>query len=119
MKIALLAFVSTVTALQAQTASGTLTIGKDQFEMKYAAAAQTKSGTRIVLADKPIPEDVLDDEAQIWDLKSRGYHGMQVDIDSDRKNYSLFVISSTLDGSVSMSGTFPSGWLVTVTGKRV
>jgi hypothetical protein len=119
MKIALLAFVSTVAALHAQTASGTLTIGNDQFEMKYAAAAQTKNGTRIVLADKPIPEDVLDDEAQIWDLKSRGYHGLQADIDSDKKNYSLFVISSTLDGSVSMSGTFRPEWHITFTGKRV
>ena len=117
MKIAL--FLLPAVALHAQTASGTLTIGKDQFEMKYAAALQVKNGTRIVLADKPIPEDLLDDEAQIWDLKTRSYHGLEANIDADKKNYSLFVISPTLQGSVSISGTFHREWLSTFTAKRV
>jgi len=119
MKIALLLSVSLAAVLQAQTASGTLSIGKDQFEMKYAAAAQIKNGTRIVLADKPIPADLLDDEAQIWDLKASGHHGLELNIDADRKNYSLFVISSTLNGTVTMSGTFHPEWLSTFTASRV
>src|SRR5215510_8505204 len=67
-------------AAAAQTASGTLTIGKEQFELKHAAATIVKGATRIVVADKPIPEDLLDDESQIWDLKTQGYHGFQLDI---------------------------------------
>jgi hypothetical protein len=114
-----LLFASPVLALYAQTASGTLTIGNDKFEMKYAAATQIKTGTRVVLADKPIPEDVLDDEGQIWDLKTRGYHGIQADIDADKQNYALFVISSTLQGTVTISGTFHPEWLSVFTAKRV
>lgn len=62
------------------TASGTLTIGKDKFEMKYSAAMlvpdsfeKTKSKTRIVVADKPVPADLLGDEGKLWDLKTRGF----------------------------------------------
>ena len=118
-KIALLLLLSFAEALYAQTASGTLTIGKDQFEMKYAAAVLIKTGTRIVIADKPISADVLDDEAQIWDLKSHGYHGLQVDIDSDKQNYSLFAISSTFEGTFSRSGTFDASRLTVFTNQRV
>ena len=49
MTMALVLFFSAAQAVYAQTASGTLTIGKDQFEIKYAAAAVVKGGTRIVL----------------------------------------------------------------------
>ena len=106
-------------AAAAQTASGTLTIGKEQFELKHAAATIVKGATRIVVADKPIPEDLLDDEAQIWDLKTQGYHGFQLDITSDKANYSLVVISSTLPGTVTMSGTFHPERLSVFTDKRV
>jgi hypothetical protein len=105
--------------LSGQTASGTLTIGADKFEMKHAAATLVKGATRIVLADKPIPGDLLDDEGQIWDLKTQGYHGMQIDIDADRNNYSLIVISSTLQGTITMSGTFHPEKLSVFTEKRV
>ena len=107
------------------TASGTLTIGKDKFEMKYSAAAlvadssgKTKTKTRIVLTDKPVPEDLLDDEGQIWDLKTRGYHGLQVDISQDKANYSLFAISATLEGSFTKSGTFDARRLTVFTNQR-
>ena len=119
MTIALLLLLSAAGVLYAQSVSGTLTIGKDQFEMKYAAAARVKAGTRIVIADKPIPEDLLDDEAEIWDLKTRGYHGMQVDITPDKANYSLFVISETLQGSVTHSGTLDAKRLTVFTDKQV
>jgi hypothetical protein len=100
-------------------ASGTLTIGKDTFDMKYAAATLAGGGTRIVLADKPIPEEILDDESQIWDLKSRGYHGLQIDIPQDKQNYAVFVISSTLEGSRTSSGTLDSKRLTVFTKQRV
>jgi hypothetical protein len=119
MTIALLLLISAAEALHGQTASGTLTIGNDQFEMKYSAAALAKGGTRIVLADKPIPEDVIDDEGQIWDLKRSGFHGLQVDITQDKQNYSIFVISSTLEGSLTHSGTFDASRLTVFTDKRV
>jgi hypothetical protein len=119
MKTTLGALAFTAAVVQAQTASGTLTIGKDRFDMKYAAAASVKGGTRIVVADQPIPEDLMDDEGQIWDLKTRGYHGFQLDIDAGRQNYSLVVISSTLEGTVTMSGTFHPEKLSVFTNKRV
>lgn len=117
----------TAGALYGQSsAAGRLTIGKDTFELKYAAAAlvpdssdKTKTATRIVLADKPIPADVVDDEGQIWDLKEKGYHGLQVDITQDKANYSLFVISDTVQGTVSRSGTFHPEQLSVFTEKRV
>jgi hypothetical protein len=114
--LAVLAFAATV---HAQTASGTLTINRDQFELKHAAAAAVKGRTRIVVADKPIPEDLMDDEGQLWDLKTSGYHGFQLDIEADRQNYSLVVISSTLEGTVTMSGTFHPERLSVFTAKRV
>lgn len=117
MKIALLLFAAS--ALYGQTASGTLTIGKDQFELKHAGAVKIKDGTRIVLADKPIPPDVLDDEAQVWDLKDKGYHGLQIDIAENRQNHTTFVISSTMPGTLTMSGTFHPERLSVFTAKRV
>ena len=106
-------------ATAAQTASGTLTIGKEQFELKHAAAMIVKGSTRIVVADKPIPADLLDDEAQIWDLKTKGYHGFQLDITADKSNFALIVISSTLPGTVTKSGTFHPERLSVFTDKRV
>src|SRR6185369_4506289 len=95
------------------TASGTLTIGKDKFEMKYSAAIlatdsfdNTKTKTRIVVSDKAIPADVMGEESKLWDLKSRGFHALEVEINSTKNNYSMMVISSTIDGSFSSSGTF-------------
>src|ERR1051326_2178853 len=116
MKIAIVLFAS---ALHAQTASGTLTIGKDQFEVKYSAAAQVKDGTRIVLADKPIPADIIDEESQIWDLKSQGFHGLEINITPDKSNFSLFVIAPTLQGSFTRSGTLDPARLTTFTNTRV
>src|SRR5207248_1365656 len=108
------------------TASGTLTVGKDTFAIKYVASAlvrdsseKTKTKTRIVLADKPIPDDLLDDEGQIWGLKEHGFHGLQVEITQDRANYSLYVISATLEGSLTTSGTFDAKRLTVFTNSRV
>src|ERR1043166_3184376 len=106
-------------ALYGQTASGTLTVNQDKFEFKHAAAVKIKDGTRIVLADKPIPEDVLDDEAQIWDLKTQGIHGLQLDITEDRRNFPMIVISSTMQGTLTRSGTFHPESLTVFTAKRV
>jgi hypothetical protein len=116
--VLILALAATASAAQ-NTASGTLTIGKDAFEMKYAAATLTKDGTRVVLADKPIPVDLLDDESQIWDLKTQGFHGLQIDIAQDKENYSLFVISATLQGTRSHSGTLDAKRLTVFTKQRV
>ena len=49
--VLILALASAASAAQ-NSAFGNLTIGKDTFEMKYAAAMLTGEGTRIVLADK-------------------------------------------------------------------
>src|SRR5207245_2901910 len=87
-------------AAAAQTASGSLTVGKEQFELKHVMATIVKGATRIVVADQPIPPDVMDDEAQIWDLKTKGFHGFQLDIAGDKQNYSLFVISSSVPGTI-------------------
>ena len=116
--VLILALASAASAAQ-NSASGNLTIGKDTFEMKYAAATLTAEGTRIVLADKPIPVDLLDDEAQIWDLKTQGFHGLQIDITRDKENYALFVISSTLQGTRSNSGTLKANSITVFTNKRV
>jgi hypothetical protein len=107
------------TATAQNTASGTLTAGAGQFEMKYAAAAKVAGKTRIVIADKPIPEDVMDDEAEIWDLKSKDFHGLEVEITADKSNYSVVVISSTIQGTHTHSGTFDAKRLTAFTDKRV
>lgn len=107
-------------------ASGTLAIGKDTFDIHYAAATvapdpfdKNKINTRIVLTDKPTPPDMLDDSAQIDDLKSKGYHGLLIEIAQDKSSFSASIISSTLEGSLSSSGTFDAGQLSVFTNKRV
>jgi hypothetical protein len=108
------------------TASGTLTLNGRSFPLKYSAAIlvpntdnKTKMGTRIVLADKPIPPDVMDDFAAIWDLKTKDFHGLQLDIDSSKGNIGAFVISNTLEGSLSQSRTFNPSTFTVFTDKRV
>jgi hypothetical protein len=124
-------FVAVIAAgtLHAQgTVSGFVTINNDRFELNSVAAmlvpdsfdkTKTKVRTRMVLADKPVPQDVLDDQSQIWDLKTQGYHGLQIEFSEDRAYYSLLVISGTLHSSVSTSGTFDSKKLTISTGQRV
>jgi hypothetical protein len=114
------------TAHAQSNASGTLTIGKDRFEIRYAAATQvpdpfekTKMNTRIVLTDKPVPEDLLDDDGQIIDLKRQGCHGLRVDITQDKTTHSTLVISASLQGSLSNSGTFNGKQLTVFTSDRV
>src|SRR5579871_4499277 len=106
--------------------SGTVSINNDKFDMKYAAAAlvpdsfdKTKLQARIVFADQPVPQDLVADEAQVWDLKSKGHHGLEIQIALDKSNYSVFVISRTIQGSVSRSGTFDGKQLSVFTDKRV
>jgi hypothetical protein len=62
----LLALAASGIALAQSNASGNLTIGKDKFDIRYAAATRvpdpfdkTRMDTRIVLTDKPVPEDLL------------------------------------------------------------
>lgn len=96
------------------TASGFMTINNERFELNSVAAIlapdtfdKTKLQTRIVIADKPIPMGILGDEGEVWDLKTKGFHGLEISINEDKSNYSLFVISSTLQGhTISLSGTF-------------
>lgn len=113
-------------ALAQGTASGTLTLNGQTFQLKYAAAIQvpdlfdkSKIATRIVLADKPIPPDVMDDMAAIWDLKTKDIHGLQLDIGASKGNIDAFVISNTLEGSLSQSVTFDPSTFTVITGKRV
>jgi len=94
------------------TASGFMTINNDRFEINSVAAIlapdtfdRTKIITRIVLTDKPIPPGIVDDEGEVWDLKAKGYHGLEFGVTQDKGNYSLYVISGTLQGSISISGT--------------
>jgi hypothetical protein len=117
---------SIAASLSAQgTASGTLTLNGKTFQLKYAAAIQvpnsdkTKTATRIVLADKPIPLDVMDDLSQIWDLKTQDVHGLQLDIDAGKSSVNAFVISNTLEGSVSLSRTLDPAAFSVFTSKRV
>ena len=112
--------------LAQNSASGILIINKDRFDLKYVSAAQapdtfdkSKLATRIVVADKPIPPEVMDDEAQIWDLKSQGFHGMEITLGADHGNIAIFLISPTLEGSISNSGTFDPQTFPVLTAKRV
>ncbi len=106
--------------------SGVLTLNQQTFQLGYSAAIQVpdsldkgKMSTRIVVADKSIPPDVMDDEASIWDLKSKGYHGIQIDIGASKGNVSTFIISNTLDGSMSGARTFDPATFPVFTNKRV
>lgn len=110
----------------AQNVSGTVTINNDKFEMKYGGATlapdsfdKTKNQVRIVVADQPVPQELLADEGQLWDLKSKGYHGLEIQISLDKSNYSMIVISSTIPGTVSRSGTFDAKQLTVFTNTRV
>jgi hypothetical protein len=112
--------------VHAQMVSGTVSINNDKFKMKYGAAAlvpdsfdKAKLQVRLVFADQPVPQDLIADEAQVWDLKSKSYHGLEIQIALDKSNYSVFVISSTIQGSVSRSGTFDGKQLSVFTDKRV
>ena len=103
-----------------------MTINNDRFEITSAAAIlapdtfdKTKTITRIVLTDKPIPPGIVDDEGRVWDLKTQDYHGLEFGIAQDKGNYSLYVISSTLKGSISISGTLDGIKLPVFTKQRV
>ena len=108
------------------TASGVLTLNQQTFQLGYSAAIQVpdsldkgKMATRIVVADKPIPPEVMDDEASIWDLKSKDFHGIQIDIGAGKGSINTFIISNTLEGSMSGSRTFDFGTFPVFTNKRV
>lgn len=109
------------------TVSGYVTINNDRFDLNSVAAmlvpdsfdkTKPKLRARIVLTDKPVPQDVLDDQSEIWDLKTQGYHGLQLEIAEDKKMYSLMVLSSTLHSSVTISGTFDAAKLPIFTRQR-
>jgi hypothetical protein len=121
----LLAAVVCNVALAQKPVSGTLTIGNDKFEIKYAAATvapdvfdKSKKVVRIVLTDKPVAEDTIDDEGLIMDLKSQGVHGLKIDIAQDKSNFAALFISNTIQGSFSRSGTFDGKQLTVFTNTR-
>jgi hypothetical protein len=108
------------------TASGTLTLNQDTFELKYAAAMRvpdffdkTKKATRVVLTDKPIPGELVEEEAEVWDLKSQGIHGLEITVGDDKNMLNLFVISSTLEGSLSVSKSIDPKVFSVFTDKRI
>jgi len=115
--------------LQAQsTVSGVVAINNDRYNLNSVAAvvvpdsfdkSKTKVRTRVVLTDKPVPPDILDDYSLILDLKAQGYHGLEIEFSEDRALYSLSVISDTLQGSISTSGTFDGKKLEVFTKQRV
>ena len=61
----------------------------------------------------------MDDMAAIWDLKTKDVHGLQLDIGASKGNIDVFVISNTLDGSLSQSTTFDPATFAVLTDKRV
>jgi hypothetical protein len=121
--------VAALGSLQAQgIVSGFVAINNDRFELNSVAAAlvpdsfdksKTKIRTRLLLTDKPVPEDIIDDQGQIWDLKTEGVHGLEIEFSEDRAYYSLVVISGTIRSSISISGTFDGKKLAILTRRRV
>jgi hypothetical protein len=89
------------------TVSGVVAINNDRYNLNSVAAvvvpdsfdkSKTKVRTRVVLTDKAVPPDILDDYSLILDLKAQGYHGLEIEFSEDRALYSLAVISDTLQG---------------------
>ncbi len=123
LKIVLPGFIIASSVFGQSTASGGLTLNQQTFQLGYSAAIQVPDSqgkmTRIVVADKSIPPEVLDDEASIWDLKSKGFHGIQIDIGASKGSVNTFIISNTLDGSMSGSCTFDPATFPVFTDKRV
>lgn len=110
------------------TAVGFVAFNQDRYELVSAAAmwvpdpldtSGAKRSVRIVLADKPVPVDVLDDGNQISNLKKRGYHGLDVEISEDGKTFSVSAISAGLRTSLTISGTFDRATLSVFSRQRV
>lgn len=125
--IMLLGFAMAAAPLRAQnTVSGTLTLGNDTYEIRYAAATQVPSPfdksqtvTKVLLTDKPVPPDKLDDAGQVSELKNQGYHGLDVEIEKDPTGYSAVIIGNVLKGTLSRSQTFSRKERVAATATHV
>ena len=121
------AFLMLPAALLAGTASGTMTVQGQAIAVKYAYAVQipdwfdkTKTGTRLLVSDAPVPEAMLQDEGELMRLSRDGkINAVQFEIGADRSSLSMSILSNRLGGSVSVSKTFDAKTLPVFTGSRI
>jgi hypothetical protein len=97
----------------AGTVSGKLTVNEKTIPLQHIYGLQVPDWTdkdqtavRLLVTDKPIPGNELTKNLNTFDLRDAGISGIQFEFFSGGTNYSMVLVGSAVDGSVSTSGTF-------------
>lgn len=105
---------------QAGTASGTLEVNGKTYQITNAygiavedAFDKGKDMPMLILSDRPLPEKLLNEKTNFFELRDAGMNGMKMEFYSNGSNYSMMLVGAGVDGSVSMSGTFDAGQFTT------
>lgn len=98
---------------QAGTAAGTLEVNGKTFRITHAyglevedAFQKEEKGILLLLSDRPLPEKLLNEKVDIFELRDAGMNGLKLEFYSNGENYSMMVVGAGVEGSVSVSGTF-------------
>ncbi|MDZ7638081.1 MAG: DUF4878 domain-containing protein [Bryobacterales bacterium] len=62
----------------------------------------------LLLSDRPLPEKLLNEKVNIFDLRDAGMNGLKMEFYSNGENYAMMIVGAGVEGSVSASGTFDS-----------
>ena len=100
---------------QAGDASGTLEVNGKTYQITHAygiavedAFEKGKDMPMLILSDRPLPEKLLNEKVDFFELRDAGMNGMKMEFYSKGTNYSMMLVGAGVEGSVSVSGTFDS-----------
>ncbi|MCL4784185.1 MAG: hypothetical protein KJZ70_14220 [Bryobacterales bacterium] len=98
---------------QAGDASGTLEVNGKTYQITHAygiavedAFEKGKDMPMLILSDRPLPEKLLNEKTDFFELRDAGMNGMKMEFYSNGSNYSMMLVGAGVEGSVSVSGTF-------------
>lgn len=98
---------------QAGTASGTLEVNGNTYQITHAYGLQIEnsmtkgeSATLLLLSDRPLPEKLLNENVSFFDLRDAGMNGLKMEFYSNGENYAMIIVGAGIQGSFSSSGTF-------------
>lgn len=112
--------------LAAQSAKGTLTVNGQSYELKHAYAFQvpdwtdkSKMGVAVLVTDREVPEKILNHKMNPFDLRDAGVNGLKMEFYDDGGGYSMNLVGTQEQASVSISGTFDKERFRTLTAERI
>lgn len=101
---------------QAGDASGTLEVNGKTYQITHAygiavedAFEKGQDMPMLILSDRPLPEKLLNEKVDFFELRDAGMNGMKMEFYSKGSNYSMMLVGAGVEGSVSTSGTFDAG----------